>query len=368
MKTIVLIQNVGIMRRKILWKLLPPAALIAMGAKVLAKPASVRNDVNTPNGIESLEKVMIGGVEQSLLIRGYDASKPIVLFVHGGPGLPPFHQIKERAISRFEKDYVVVYWEQRGTGRSFSRSVKPHSMTVERLTEDLIELSEYLAERFGQPKIFLVAQSFGTVLSLKAVAQRPDLYRAFVSNVQVVEAVENERKSYEYALEMAKKNNNKKALRKLSKINVEAPEQYGHKEYLTLKRWVGMFGGWVFNGENFALRKPVNVIKQIAKTPEYSNYDVLRIITRRHFSLKHLVKNIIDVNMFEQVPEVKVPIYFLVGMYDYMTPSEITERYYNYVKAPKKELIWFEESAHRPMTEEPEKYYKEVSRILRENL
>jgi pimeloyl-ACP methyl ester carboxylesterase len=65
---------------------------------------------------------------------------------------------------------------------------------------------------------------------------------------------------------------------------------------------------------------------------------------------------IFQANLAKEVPEVKVPVYFCIGRHDYNTPFELAEKYFNQLEAPKKELIWFEESAHSPLYEEPDKF------------
>ncbi len=61
-------------------------------------------------------------------------------------------------------------------------------------------------------------------------------------------------------------------------------------------------------------------------------------------------------NLMQTVPEVNIPVFFLQGKYDYVTPSILVESYFTNLKAPAKELIWFEKSGHHPMYEEPNKF------------
>ena len=70
--------------------------------------------ITSPTGIDSLEKIKLGGVDQWIQIRGHDRGKPILLFLHGGPGFPnmPFAHMH----AELERAFVVVQWDQRAAG------------------------------------------------------------------------------------------------------------------------------------------------------------------------------------------------------------------------------------------------------------
>lgn len=334
---------------------------------IATKPAKVRHSIHQVNGIESLEKITIGDIPQSLLIRGQDKDKPVLLFVHGGPGLPSFLKVEKTALSMLEKDFVVVYWEERGAGRSMTRAVKPESMNLTVFKNDLIEVTHYLRDRFDEEKIYLCAQSFGTTFSTLAVSQHPELYHAYISNVQIVETTENALLSLDYAMSHAVADDNQKAIRQLTKIYADTSD-FCHHDFVTMTKWVGYYEGWNCQKGYGKINKPLELFKDLICTPEYSGLDLCRIILKHNFSIKHLVDDLKAFDLFEQVPEITVPTYFIVGHYDYMTPASLVERYYDFVCAPNgKQLIVFENAAHQPMAEEPEKYYDLVAnRILKE--
>ena len=54
--------------------------------------------------------------------------------------------------------------------------------------------------------------------------------------------------------------------------------------------------------------------------------------------------------------KIDVPIFIFDGRLDMNTPSVLVEDWFNMIEAPRKELIWFEESGHNPMGDEPEKF------------
>ncbi len=124
-----------------------------------------------PGSIAELVSVDINGAPQSLLIRTQDATKPVLLYLAGGPGqssLPHPRVIFED----FEKDFVVVDWDQRGTGKSYA-ALDPDALTPAQAVDDTIAVTNYLRERFAEEKIYLVGESYGTILAVLAAQARP---------------------------------------------------------------------------------------------------------------------------------------------------------------------------------------------------
>jgi pimeloyl-ACP methyl ester carboxylesterase len=124
--------------------------------------------------------VQIGGIEQWISIRGQNRDNPVLLVLHGGPGVSnaPFAP----ALVPWQKDFTVVEWDQRGAGRTFGRNGAERTgpLSVDRLTQDGIEITEYLRAHLQKPKIILFALSFGSVIGLKMVYARPELFAAYV--------------------------------------------------------------------------------------------------------------------------------------------------------------------------------------------
>ncbi|MEY2493127.1 MAG: hypothetical protein QOH24_2078 [Verrucomicrobiota bacterium] len=134
---------------------------LVLGRSTLQRRVAKRIAINSLNGIASLEKVRLGGIDQWIQIRGDDRAKPILLFLHSGPGFPemPFSHVN----AALEKDFVVVQWDQRGAGKSYSSSTPENSMTIEQFVADTHELVVLLLERFARSKLILVAHSWGSI-------------------------------------------------------------------------------------------------------------------------------------------------------------------------------------------------------------
>ncbi len=316
-----------------------------------SKTPSIKDANGKPkeNSIALLEKLIIGGIKQWVLIRGHDVNNPILLFLHGGPGSAQIG-IAYKFQRKLEKHFTVVQWDQRGAGKSFSLKIPKQSMNIEQFILDSIELVKQLKKRFGKNKVYLVGHSWGSALGMLLVKQYPEHFHSYIGMGQSTNQKEGERISYEFVLEQAKMRNNTKAIKQLERIK--------HKEIWDLKysqiqrSWLNRFGGWYHGAKS-----NWKVLKLLFSSHEYSIIDLVKFAIGSLFSLKLMWKSVLqDINLFEQVREVKIPVYFCAGKYDYNTPFELVESFYNQIKAPKKKLFWFENSARSPHLEETSKF------------
>ena len=304
-----------------------------------------------PNSIASLEKVKIGGIDQWIIIRGHDKNYPILLFLHGGPGSNEgFFAYKFQR--DLEEHFIVVNWDQRGAGKSFSKKIPKESMNIEQFILDTSELIKLLLNRFNKKKLYLVGHSWGSILGTLVVSRYPEIIQAYIGVGQVVNILENEKVSYQFTIDQAKKLGKKKALKQLKKL-----EPYPEKDITdanTLKKqrkWLTKFGGVIHNETNWW-----SYIKIALGSPEYSLKDMIKFVRGSKLSIEALWEELFEIDFPSQITELKIPIYICMGRYDYNTPFELAEKYFNQIKAPKKEFIWFENSAHMLHIEEAEKF------------
>lgn len=311
--------------------------------------------------IDTLEKMTIGGVDQWVRLRSRDASLPLLLILYGGPGVPLFPRVEDFGKRAGLEDlFTVAYWEQRGTGKSFDAALPPESMTIDRFVEDIFELSDRLRRRFDKEKVFLLGESWGTVIGLRAAARSPERFHAYVGTGQVANMLEGDRLSYRFTLEEARRRGNEKALRELEALGLPP---YTPREMMTQRKWVGRFGGARHD------QKPQSVLGallELVTTSEYTWHDVWQVAANPFFALEALLDELYAVDFFEEIPRLDVPVYLLEGRHDYTTPPEVARQYYEKLEAPHKEWMWFEESAHFTFLEEPERFRRAMQRVARQ--
>jgi pimeloyl-ACP methyl ester carboxylesterase len=329
----------------------------------MQRTSLAETEITTSAGIDLLEKVELGGIEQWILVRSQNRANPVLLFLHGGPGsvMMPHHRVFHRDL---EDHFTVVHWDQRGAGKSFDSNIPPASMSLTQVVADTLELSELLTKRFNVPKIFIVGHSWGTKVGTVAVSRRPELFYAYVGIGQVVDDRKGELISYEFALRQANKTGNKKASRALEEIGLPP---YSPDEVNTKWGWLLEFGGVVHSPE-FSM---FSFMAKGLSSPDYSLYDWMKYGRGVLFSPKHITtKTDFEVKFMVNVPKIEIPVYFFAGRYDYITPSEVAEQFYNGLIAPAgKHLVWFENSGHLSLYEEPDKFMDVlINTVLAENL
>jgi pimeloyl-ACP methyl ester carboxylesterase len=214
-------------------------------------PIKDKQGHNVSQSIASLEKVNLGGQKQWILIRGTDVTKPVILFLHGGPGTSNMCLLRKYT-GELEKHFIVVTWDQRGAGKSY-RAINPHSsMTIDRFVLDTGELTQLLCHRFNQKKIFLVGHSWGSLIGIFSIQKYPDLYHAYIGIGQIVNMQENEQISYDWTLAQATTAEDKRAIQTLTEIGTLPYTGDGQKKLMTQRRLLGKYGGELYGSSKGA--------------------------------------------------------------------------------------------------------------------
>lgn len=299
-----------------------------------------------PGAIASLEKVRLGGVEQTVLIRGKDARAPVLLFLHGGPGMP-LMSLAHR-MRALEEDFVVVHWDRRGAGKSWSESLPPGSLTVEQLLSDSVELVNLLRARFHTEKVLLVGHSWGTYLGMLLAQRHPELFSAYVGVGQLAYLGEQNGRIQSAFISMRSKADGRpEALAEL-RANPDAARE----------KWLFAFGAELHDAtSNWPL------LLDRLRSPEYTLRDLANLSKGVALYSKHLAYNALDGQLSDRVTQVEVPVYFFTGKYDFTDPFVLTEAYFQKLHAPSKKLVWFKDSAHFPFIEEPEAFARELRAV-----
>jgi pimeloyl-ACP methyl ester carboxylesterase len=348
------VDSIGIIKW-VAFFLVMPVCLALVGLLICKRYLIISTKITAPNGISSLEEITLGGLKQWIFIRGRDQKNPVLLFLHGGPGEPAMGMSSSRKLdAELIKHFTVVHWDQRGAGKSYYSEIPISSMTLDRLVEDCNELIEYLRNRFHVQKVFIVGHSGGTYLGIKTVHKYPEKIHAYVGVAQVVNAYEQQRISFDFALEEAEKSGD---LKRQSAIKAIGPPPYETpKKDLELARHIVRYGG--FFHENPIKQMAVLVLSYLT-SPEYTLLEGLRTINGKglNFSLNAMWEEITAIDFAKEIESIDVPIYFFVGRFDMISPTVQVENFYRGLNAEKgKKLIVFENSAHCPMMEENEKY------------
>jgi len=346
---IVLISTLGLVRVLLWWS--PGTSEPFLDATGHRIPGSISQKLSVP----------INGVEQGMVIRGKDASNPILLWVHGGPGMPDY-PLTQQYPPGVEDLFTVVWWDQRGAALSYHSDIPPETMTIEQLIDDTLAVTDYLRRRFHQDRIYILGHSWGSFIALQAAARSPERYKAYLGMAQVVHQLESEKIAYDYMLAAYRERGDTEMVRKLEAAPVTmtggTPDAYLKVRDAAMHKLgvgtthemesviTGIFlESWRFRG--YTLQEKVNLWRGRAFSQSFGLWDQL-----------------IRVDLRTTVPALQIPVYFLAGKFDYTAATSLARNYFQQIQAPRKGYYEFDNSAHSPLLEEPQ----EGRRILEQDV
>ena len=341
------------------------AAIIILWVKSPGKtePLTGPEGNTLPASMATIEKVNLGNLDQYLIIRGADTTRPVMLFLHGGPGSPEI-AIMEEMNPDLENDFLIVYWEQRGAGKSFSKDIAPESMNLEQMISDTRELSEMLIKRFNRDRIYLAGHSWGSFLGILTAYRYPELYHAYIGVGQVAHQYRGERVSFDWVKEQAEQRNDEKALKRINNMTFPDSLAADSKTWINFlryeRKYVNKYGGGVAHD----VTGMWPVLKMVINVKEYTLGDKLNFARGSMYSLSNLWSDVMHNNLFNDIDSVQVPVYIFEGIYDYQTPYIVAKDFFDQLNAPYKQFYTFENSAHSPIYEETEKF----NEIIREEV
>jgi len=235
-------------------------------------------------------------------------------------------------------------------------------MTVEQLITDTYELIQELVQRFNVAHLYVAGFSLGGTIAALTASRHPEVVRAVVGVGMDVQFEVAERVAYDFALQQATRLGHKRAIQELQRIGL--PPHLESKTFGTRVKWVTNFGG--VNRQETYPRLLLKTLRQLVWSREYTLSDIVGTLRGMRFAQDQLLPDLANLDLFEMLPRLDVPVFLLQGRHDYVAPASILEQYYQGLQAPKgKQLIWFEESAHMPQDEEPVKFRETLLTIKR---
>ena len=296
----------------------------------------------------------INGVSLGMFIMARDSGKPVLLFLGGGPGIPQYF-LEQEFPAGLENEFVVCYLEYRGTSLSFKPDIAVESMTIEQYVSDTVEVTNYLRNRFGQKKIYLIGHSFGTYVGLNAVKEHPELYHAYIAMSQLTNQRESEILAYNYMYGQYRLQANEKMAKRFEEYPIADSEDAYNAYSMSGLRDTAMHDLGV--GTTRAMRSVISgIFFPSLRLTAYTPMERINIWRGKAFAqATPVAADSRNFNAFEEIPEIDVPIYFFAGIYDYTVSYSLQKEYYEHVQAPLKAFYTFNYSAHSPLYEETEK-------------
>lgn len=323
------------------------------------KPFVDQNGAPLPNAIAEKLYLTINGVEQGMFIKGKDVNNPLLLYLHGGM---PDYFLTETYPTGLEDLFTVVWWEQRGSGMSYSPAIPPETMTLEQMIADTLTLTNYLRQRFGQEKIYLMGHSGGTFIGIQVAAQAPELYHAYIGVAQMSNQRQSEKLAYDYMLQQFKAQGNANMVRKLEAAPVTmtggVPDAYRRLRDPAMHT-LGI-------GTTHDMKSVITgIFLPSWQSRDYTLGEKLDLWRGKATSgIASLWDEMLATDLSEQVTAFRLPVYFFSGIYDYTCNHSLAQAYFAKIQAPVKGFYTFAHSAHSPIFEEPDR----TRQILREDV
>ena len=302
------------------------------------------------NSISEKLFLEINGVRQGMFIKGVDLDNPIILYLHGGM---PDYFLTEKFPTHLEKNFTVVWWEQRGCGISHNSNPNSNKTTLDQLVDDSVTLTEYLIKRFDKKKIYLMGHSGGTFLGVYVIDKAPELYYAYVGIAQMSDQRKSEKIAYDYMLGKYKELDNQKMVEVLQRISLgydeEIPDEYVKIRDAAMHE-LGI--GTMKEMKNLItdLIMPSLFFGEYTLSEKYNLW-----VNKAQSGISQNWKKMIKLNLMENKNSFRVPVYFFHGIDDYTCSYDLAKEYFTKINAPIKGFYTFYHSAHSPIFEEPVK-------------
>jgi len=315
------------------------------------------------NAIAELITIPVNGIKQWLLIRGVDRSKPVLLFLHGGPGSAHIGVLRNYQ-KELEKHFVVVQWDQRGAGLTGLEPAEDATYNKEQFVADGLEVTKYLRQRFQRDKIFLIGHSWGSALGYILAVRHPEYYKAFAGLGQM--SRQGESLAYAETLKAARAANNTQAIQELLELGAppytKVPKVKGTLH--TVEPGHEAFGGmlvrfkWseVLGGDAKYIKISNLVMRELLLSSEYTFTDAFAWLKNKGHSINLTYEECNqNIDLYQEGTEFKIPVYFLLGRWDLLTVPSGAKALLETIQAPVKELIWFD-AGHEIHWERPKEY------------
>lgn len=334
-----------------------------LNLEITRRQIAEQRKISTSDGIEATETVTIGGIPQVINVRGQDIGNPVLLYLHGGPGTPML-PIAHAFQDGWEEHFTVVQWDQRGAGRTYLLTPPEEvaaTMSFERMTADVLEMTDHLRARFGQDRIVLLGHSWGSMIGLAAVMNHPDRYLAYVGTGQAINTLESERLGYAHTLQRARQIGHQVAVAELEAL-APYPQADDVLEKLgTRHRWSAWFGDGIYGYQSLASA----LIDKAITSPDYGWVDLWTLLAEDDRPYERLDPMLVGFDALKWGTDWQVPVVFIEGRHDWQVNHRLVREYYSVICAPSKAFIYIDEAAHAPMVEQPDLFAKAlISHVL----
>jgi len=291
------------------------------------------------------------GASLFLELRGADSTRPVVLFLHGGPGDPfsallPFMAYPGPAL---EGSFVMAYLYERGVGKSGPVPIASHS--IAQYVRDVDRVVDYLRVRFRTARVAIVGHSFGGALGTAYMLDHGDKVSQLVNVCGPINLSRGEEEAYAASLAWHRAQHEDEAVRELARIG--PPPWQALEDLLTDRRFASI-------GPQPAL--DMDMAKVLAsggyRAPDPRASETQIAIVRQMY---HELQTM---NLEPRLPRARTPLLLMVSGRDGIVLASSLRPAFDVYGGPK-EWYLFEESGHFPFIDSMDRFLNVVTAFLR---
>jgi pimeloyl-ACP methyl ester carboxylesterase len=312
------------------------------------RPAPLRDGAGNviAGSLSERVTVEIGGIPQSMIIQSAGPMNPVLLFLHGGPGMVEFFMEQDYPTG-LERHFTMVWWEQRGAGMSFASDIPPETMTMAQMIADTIEVTDYLRGRFGQERIVLLGHSWGSYLGIQVAAATPERFLAYVGMAQIAHQLRSEVLAHDHLLGVYRQRGDARMVRRLEAAPVSMTEG-------TPPAWMRLRDEAMHRVGVGHMREMGSVVTGIFlpmwRVRAYTLREKVNVWRGKIWSRQFFWEALIRDDLAARHTKFELPVYFLIGRHDFTANAELSRAYFDAIEAPVKGFYLFNDSAQSPLS------------------
>lgn len=346
--------------------LIAATAVTALVATSLLLPPSsppLRDADGTPiaGAVTELVRVELGGHEQWIEVRGARADLPVLLYLSGGPGQSDlaYSRVLLKPLTR---DFLVVGWDQRGAGKSYP-GLDAASLTPRQAVADTIQLARWLTERYGQDKVYLLGESWGSLLGVMAVKEAPELFHAYVGSGQMVDPLETDEGIYRDLVIAAMGTGNGELVARLATMG--GPPYDGVLDYATIMAHYPLLEGGYTPPEAYLRRGASSGVGPYGILgAEYGPLERVNVARGLLDMFSVMYPQLQQIDLRADAARLEVPVYILAGEHELAARTKPAEEWFAVLDAPVKRWYALPDAGHSVAFEQAD----ELHRILVEDV
>ena len=315
--------------------------VLAVG--LVVPPSAPPVDGAPGGGTAELVEVELGGHRQWVEARGARRDLPVLLYLSGGPGQSDL-SFSRALLEPLTADFLIVGYDQRGTGKSYP-DLDEATLSLDRAVSDVVELAGYLCDRYGQEKVYLLGESWGTVLGTLAVQRAPELFHGYVASGQMADPHETDATIYADLLAVAERTGDAGLHADL--VAMGPPPYASVFDYGEIMLRYPLLEGEYTPPAPYRQRAagagvgPFGILGQ-----EYGPLDKVNVLRGLIDTFAVMYPQLADVDLRRQVPALEVPVVVMAGGHELAARTAPAREWFDALTAPDKVWLDYPDGGH----------------------